>query len=190
MDNRVSERAINRLLAPLARRVLMMVARVVLTQARDHAPVQAVQISLLADEVKDNVEYLQAFGFSSVAPAGARGVAVFPAGDRSHGVVLVLDDRKRQPKALAAGESMLWDMLGKFIHLRADGSLHIKAPRIVLDADDIVVLAANRHRLDVNGYAEELRKSGAGYQRETWSTGAVFDPQIDNPIAPPRSEDP
>lgn len=151
MDDRGFERAINRMLAPLARRVMLMASRIVLTASEDRVPVQVVQFTGLADEVKGNVEYLQAFGFSSRPAAGARGLAIFPGGDRSHGVVVVLDDRGKQPKPLNVGESMLWNAFGKFIHLQDDGTILISADKVRVESADFQVTGEVKDRCDGDG---------------------------------------
>lgn len=189
---------LRRLIAPLQRRVALMLGRCVLTAIDDAAKVQRVQLTALRDEVHGDVERFQDYGFTSVPLPGAEAVAVFVAGNRGHGIVVVADDRRYRKTGLAPGEVAVYDLLGKFVHLRADGTLHLKAPRIELEADDIVVGAAATLRLwagesyreDVGGYAIQLDALGGGTWRYTnWTTGAVFDPAIVNAIEPPRVDD-
>lgn len=188
MDSSEIARQFSRLMAPMGRRILLMAARIVLTGATDKAPVQVVQFKGLADEVKQNVEYLQAFGFSSVPPAGARGLAIFPGGDRSHGVVVVLDARDQQPHALQGGESMLWSLFGSFVHLREDGILHIKAPTgVLIEAPDVELRGT---RVRIHG-EEKTIVEAAGHgevwkpdRKDTYTIGAVAGSS--NPINPPE----
>ncbi|WP_369407039.1 phage baseplate assembly protein [Arsenophonus endosymbiont of Aleurodicus floccissimus] len=47
---------------------------------------QQVDISMMAGETKTSMEYLEPYGFTSTT--GAEGVALFLAGDGSHGIVI------------------------------------------------------------------------------------------------------
>ncbi|MHC4712003.1 MAG: phage baseplate assembly protein domain-containing protein [Planctomycetota bacterium] len=96
-----------------------MVSRVLL-EAVTETDLQVVRISALADEVLDDVERVQNYGFTSHPLAGAEGVAVFVAGNRSHGIVLALDDRRYRLK-LAPGEVALYDDKSQAIKLKSDG---------------------------------------------------------------------
>ncbi len=188
------ERAIGRLVGPLVRRVLGMLLRATLVMAEDRRPVQAAQVDIGSAEhpdIVDRAELLQQFGFASVALPGARCLLISIGGDRGHAVVILPDDRKRQPGKLLPGESMMFNAAGLFAHLRADGTYHVKAPKIVLEADDLVLLAKNRYRLDVHGKAEETRHvEGSNYETEAWNIGAVVTAADPNPLAPPHSEAP
>lgn len=188
------ERAVARLIAPLARRVLGFIVRATLVLAEDRQPVQGAQVNIGGGEnpdIVDRVELLQQFGVSSVPLPGARCILISIAGDRAHSVVIVADDRARQPGKLLPGESMLWNAVGLFTHLRADGTYHIKAPKIVFEGDEIVLLAKQRYRRDVHGLAEEIRHAGGSeYETESWSIGADQTALPANPVAPPSSEAP
>ncbi|HBQ4247774.1 TPA: phage baseplate assembly protein, partial [Escherichia coli] len=56
---RVNDSAMNRLLAPLMRRVRLMLARAVVNVINDGRKVQNLQVGLLDDEESDEVERLQ-----------------------------------------------------------------------------------------------------------------------------------
>lgn len=172
MDSSEIARQFSRLMAPMGRRILLMAARIVLTGATDKAPVQVVQFKGLADEVKQHVEYLQAFGFSSVPPAGARGLAIFPGGDRSHGVVVALDARALQPVTLKTGEAAVWDALGKFIHLKDDGTILIKGTKVRIEST-LEVTQEVKDRCDSDGKTmEEMRNTYNGHTHPGVEPGA------------------
>ena len=82
---------------------------------------QSLQIRMMAGEVKDGVEHLEPYGFTSHPHDGAEGVAVFPGGDRSHGVVIVIADRKYRLQGLKPGEVALHDDQGQCVHLTREG---------------------------------------------------------------------
>ena len=65
---------------------------------------QALQMRLTAGEIKDNLEHFEPYGFTSNPLAGAEGIAAFIGGDRSHGVLLVVADRRYRIQALQPGE--------------------------------------------------------------------------------------
>ncbi|MBI3453375.1 MAG: phage baseplate assembly protein [Rhodospirillales bacterium] len=173
----------------LTRRIAMMLTRAVVTGVNDQTKMQALQISMLADETKDNVEHPQPYGLTSHPIPGAEAFAGCIGGQRDHAVVLVVDDRRYRPRNLNPGEVALYDHLGKFIHMMEDGTLHIKAPRVVIEAtDELTLYAGVRYRWDVHGYAQEIRhEAGTTWQIETWQQGAVFAPPVVNNVSPPRT---
>lgn len=135
---------IDRLVAPLRRRVRLMISRAVLSAVNDAGGIQLVQVKLLAGEVRDGVERMQDYGFTSVPKPGAEGVMACVSGDRDHGIVVVMDDRRYRLKWLASGEVALYDDLGHIIHLTRtgiviDGGGHAlnvtNAPDIYLSGD-------------------------------------------------------
>jgi len=113
--------SLNRLLSPLSRRVALMVSRAIVNVVRDDLQLQGVQISLLADEVRDDVERFQPYGLTSHPHPGAEGIAVCVAGSRDHAVVIAVDDRRYRLTGLEAGEVALYDDMGHAVHLTRDG---------------------------------------------------------------------
>lgn len=95
---------------------LLVRGTVVLTAAGKK--MQAQQMRLTAGEVKDNLEHFEPYGFTSHAQAGAEGITAFLGGDRSHGVVLVVADRRYRLQALEAGEVALYTDEGDKIHFK------------------------------------------------------------------------
>lgn len=139
-------RAINKLTAPIARRVNLMVARGVLALVNDALKIQSVQVELLSGEVRD-MERFQNYGFSSNPFAGAEAVAVFVGGNRDHGLVLAIDDRRYRVKNLLTGEVAIYDDLGHSIKLTrtgiviAGGSHNITisgAPQVTVTGGDVI----------------------------------------------------
>lgn len=103
---------INRVTAPWRRKVMLMVGRCVLEAVNDGTKCQTVKISGLADEVKEDVERFQDYGFSSVPYAGAEGVAVSVGGNRAHSIVVALTDRARRPTGLSEGDVAMYNANG------------------------------------------------------------------------------
>ncbi|NIH12528.1 MAG: phage baseplate assembly protein V, partial [Serratia symbiotica] len=90
--------------AMLQRVLLRLWSRVVVRGVNSALACQQVDISLVAGETKNGMEYLEPYGFTSTAHAGAEGVALFLGGDRSHGVVINVADRRYRLKSLKSGE--------------------------------------------------------------------------------------
>lgn len=96
---------------------------------------QEVQIRLLAGELKDGVEHMEPYGFTSHPLPGAEGVVVFPGGDRSHGVVVVVADRIFRLQGLKPGEVALHDDQGMCVHLTREGPVVKAAGKPILFTD-------------------------------------------------------
>lgn len=112
--------------AETARRVYGMIARATIKKVNDRPKVQEIDVEMLHEEEKTNVEYFGQYGFKSVPlkPAGkekAEAVVVFPAGNRSHGIVVAIDDRRHRPRDWKEGEVGLYDDLKQTVRLTRDG---------------------------------------------------------------------
>lgn len=151
-------RAINKITAPLARRVNLMVARGVLALVDDAAKMQGVQVTLLSGEVRD-MERFQDYGLSSQPHAGAEVAAVFVGGNRNHGLVLAIDDRRYRLKGLQGGEVALYDDLGHAVKLSRTGivitgathDIHIvDCPKVIVTGGDVFAddISLKHHRHD------------------------------------------
>lgn len=127
-------------------RVRGMIARVVLNLVNDATKLQAMQVTLLADQVSDDVEHFQHYGFTSVAFPGAEGIALAIGGSTGNTVVINVDDRRYRLKALPDGEVALYDDLGHKVHLTRDG--------IVIDGAGQLVKMVNLTKLRVEADIE------------------------------------
>lgn len=112
---------IGKLMAPLRRSLGNMIARGVVTAINSATKMQTLQVRLLADESKSDVEHFEPYGFTSSPNPGAEQVALFPDGDRSHGLVIVVADRRYRLQGLAAGEMAIHDDQGQKVHLTREG---------------------------------------------------------------------
>jgi phage baseplate assembly protein V len=146
MGVEVMIRAINKITAPLTRRVNLMVARGVLALVNDAAKMQGVQVKLLSGEVRD-MERFQNYGFTSQPLAGAEVAAVFVGGNRNHGLVLAVDDRRYRVKSLQGGEVGIYDDLGHRITLTRtgiviEGVTHniniVNCPQVIVTGGDVL----------------------------------------------------
>lgn len=121
MGGLVMQATINRMLAPLARRLRLMIGRAIVTAIDDAGKIQAAQVKLLDGEVRDGVEVLLQYGIASLPPGNPEGLYFSVGGDRGHGVMICIADRQYRLRNLRAGESALYDDLGQAVHLTRDG---------------------------------------------------------------------
>lgn len=111
------------------RRLQLLVAQGVATLVG----AEKVQAKVLDGEVLDNVARVEPYGFSYRPKAGAQTYLLFPAGDRSYGVAIVVGD-KRYQMSLQEGEVGLHDDEGNHVHLRRGGVIEVKAAtKVVAD---------------------------------------------------------
>lgn len=166
-----------RLLAPLARRVANLLARGSVAAVNAGAKMQALQVRLLAGEIKDAVEHVEPYGFTSHPQGGAEAFAAFFDGDRSHGVVLCVADRRYRLTGLAAGEVALHDDQGQKVHLTRTGIVVSTPLSLRLDAADIALHASHSWSWDVAGFGERWTwTGGTTWEHKTWQIGATVTP--------------
>jgi len=90
-----------------------------------------VQAQVLDDETLDNIARVEPYGFSYRPHPGCETYLLFPAGDRSYGVALIIGDRRYQMD-LVEGEVALHDDEGNHVHLKRGGIIEVKASTKVL----------------------------------------------------------
>ncbi|MDE2442439.1 MAG: phage baseplate assembly protein, partial [Betaproteobacteria bacterium] len=105
------------MLGPIAQRIGNLLARGSVAAADGARKMRTLQLRLLAGETKDAVEHFEPYGFSAEPHAGAEALAAFFDGDRSHGVCLVVADRRYRIRNMMAGEVAIFDDLGQKVHL-------------------------------------------------------------------------
>ncbi|NID15376.1 phage baseplate assembly protein V [Luteibacter yeojuensis] len=133
------------------RAVQALAGRGRITVSDDTGPAQRLQVKLGPLEVRDTTPRLAEFGFSSRPPAGTDAVLLFLSGDRSNGVVIATGHQASRPRSLEEGETIVYDLFGKFIRLTKDGGIVIEAngsPVTVNNAAEVVVHASARVLLD------------------------------------------
>ena len=87
-------------------------------------------VSLFNKEKQKEIEHFEPYGFTSrVQPPSSsggqlkkpEGVMVFAGGNRSHGMVIVVGDRRYRLQTLAQGEVAMYDDQGQKIHITRAG---------------------------------------------------------------------
>lgn len=131
------------ILERVARRVLLSLARALVTTVNDSGGVQMMQVKLNPLETRDNTPRIAEFGLTSNPPTGSDAFVVFLGGDRSNGVVLGTVHQPSRPKNLAAGETMIYSEDGKQIYLTASGGIFVKANGQPVEVDNATVVTIN-----------------------------------------------
>ena len=124
------------------RRLQLLVARGVAMLVGD----SKVQARVLVDEVLPNIDRVEPYGFSYRPKPGAQTYLLFPSGDRSHGIAVIIGD-KQYNMTLKEGEVALHDDEDNYVYIKRGGEIEInaatkitlKAPEIVLDAPQTTV---------------------------------------------------
>ncbi len=99
---------------------------------------QGLQMRLTADEVKDGMEHFEPYGFTSNPHPGAEGLAAFLGGDRSHGVVICVSDRRFRLQGLQSGEVALHTDEGDVLHFKRGRVIEVQTATFRVKADTAV----------------------------------------------------
>lgn len=141
-------RGLERVLDSMQRRVMLTVGRCVIRAVGDSSKMQSVQAELLKGELRDNLERFQQYGYTSVPLPGAEGVAVFVGGNRDHGLVVCVDDRRYRLKDLQAGEVAIYTDEGDKIHLKRNNEIEVTTKTLKIVCETATVEASEKVTLD------------------------------------------
>lgn len=133
---------IRKFIEPLKRKVTMMVGRAVIMAIKDDGPLQTMQLTLNRDEVRDDIARVQEYGFTSYPKPGAEAFVAFLGGNRDHGVVIGVDDRRYRLKSLAEGEVALYTDEGDKIHFKRGNKIEITTSELTINAQTKVSVTA------------------------------------------------
>lgn len=131
---------VRRIVAPLWRRVVGTVARAIARSVDDSGNLQTHQVEILKDELRDKVDSIAHYGFTSVPKPGAEAVVVFVGGSRDHPLVIATEDARYRLKSLKSGEVALYTdegdyvelKRGKIVKIRAQTKLEIETPEVTI----------------------------------------------------------
>ena len=153
----------DRNLSGIARRAMNMIVRGIVTLVDDSKKMQSVQVETLDSELSDEAERFQQYAFSSVPFEEAEAIVLFPAGTRSHAVVIAVDDRRHRPTDLEPGESVQYDDQGQFIRIYRD-RIEINSPMKVI---------VNSPSVEVNGDAVTVTATNVTVESDTINLGGT-----------------
>lgn len=132
--------AVDRRLADHARSYRNIATRGTIAAVDDERKMQDVQVKTLTDEIIDNAERAQNYGFSSHPLEGAEVFVLTLNADRSHPVIIVCDDRNYRPTAIEPGEVIVYTHEGDYIHLKKDNHIEVKTKHLLINAEDDVTI--------------------------------------------------
>ncbi|PPS59678.1 phage baseplate assembly protein V [Pseudomonas sp. BRM28] len=115
-----------------------VIARGELALVNPDGKMQGLQMRLNADEVKDGMEHFEPYGFTANPHPGAEAVAVFVGGDRSHGLVIQVSDRRFRLQGLKSGEVALYTDEGDFLHFKRGREISIETMTLRIKAGTAV----------------------------------------------------
>ncbi len=130
--------AFGKFIEPLKRRVFMMLARGVVRAIDDANGLQRMQIECLRGELLDSVERFQDYGFTSVPLEGAEMLAGFLNGNRDHGIIVRVDDRRYRLNGLAGGEVAIYTDEGDKVHFKRGRIIDVSTDTLNISADTAV----------------------------------------------------
>lgn len=169
-------------MAALTRRVMLMVARGVLRQVRDGDKLQVLQATFLKGETRAELERFQQYGMTSHPHPGAELITLFLGGNRDHGIVIAVDDRRYRLTGLAQGEVALYDDQGQKIHLTRSGIVidgagkpvtYVNVPKVTMPGD--LEVAGNVS--DAKGSMQEMRGTFNSHDHTGDSGGSTSKPR-------------
>ncbi len=113
------------LIERLRTRIANTVVRVVVKAVKDSQQIQELQVEMLASEVREDVERIQDYGFTSNPKPDAEGIAVCVDGRRGHSVIIAVDDRRYRIGNLESGEVAVYDCTGSKMLFKSNGDIEV-----------------------------------------------------------------
>jgi len=167
-------RDLDQYLRPLRRRVSALFSRGAWIWTYDGGGLRQGQVSLLANEVRDKLEHIEPYGFTSSPQVGAEAFVVSLGGTRDHSVIIVAADRRFRLRTLEAGEVALYDDQGSSIVLKRGGRIEVRAAAGVDVVGDVRVqgsLEVTGDLADGTGSLQDLRDIYNLHEHQEHGTG-------------------
>lgn len=117
-----------------------LIARAVLVGLNSRNKCQLADVELIAGEKKSEIEHIEPYGFTSAALDEAEAVVLFPSGDRSHGVVIAVADRRYRLQGLKRGEVAIYTDEGDSIVLKRGKLVEVTTSQLIVNASSKIVL--------------------------------------------------
>ncbi len=161
-------REIKKALDPVKHRISLMLGRAVLSLISDAEARQYVQFEALKGEVKDRVERVQQYGFTSVPHPGAQVVFVAMGGNRDHLLAISVDDPRHRLFGLEIGEAAMFTDEGDKIVLKRGRTIEITTKNLVVKASEKVLFETPV--LECTGEIKDRSTSGGQTMSEMRTT--------------------
>lgn len=181
MSSGPTGRALDRVARRLAQRMQAFLGRCVLLAVRS-GKMQGVQVQILAGEARE-AEHFEPYGFTSVPLPGAEGVVIFPSGDRDHGIVVVLGDRRHRYQGLEPGEAALYHYEGHRVVLRNGGKVEVEATDLeAVLSGGAVVQAGGSVEVEAGGDVAVEAAGSASVEAQQVEVTAAVEVTVSAPI--------
>lgn len=134
------ERMLKRMLAPVKRRVSLMVTRAIINLIDDSDGMQLVQLDRLSDVTSDEAEHFQPFGLSSHPPKESEAIGLAVGGDQDHIVAICAQHRDHRPTNLNEGETKIYSAHGNTLLLDSNGNIIVEnssGARVALNGETV-----------------------------------------------------
>ncbi|GLQ73252.1 phage baseplate assembly protein V [Vibrio penaeicida] len=129
----VTERFVQKLLAPIRRRINGAITRAVVSGVVEGLQRQNLQLKMHADESVDDIERFQNYGCSSFPPVGSEAILAAIGGNLGNLVAVAVEDKKVRPKG-EAGDVFLYHLEGHKVRLTKDGKIIVTATDVIFEA--------------------------------------------------------
>lgn len=137
----ITMRHIEKLLAPIKRRITGMVTRALVSGIVEDLQRQNIQVQIHSDESADNIERFQNYGMSSVPPTGSEAILAALGGNFGNLVALAVEDKKVRPKG-EIGDVFLYHLEDHQIRLTKDGKIVVRATDIIFEvANSLTIIS-------------------------------------------------
>lgn len=124
-----------KMIDPLRKRVMTLAARAIIKLVNDATAIQKIQATVLNNEVRENNERFQEYGFTSVPISGAEGVILRMGSNSDHGIIIATEDRRYRLRNLESGEVAIYTDEGDYIKLGRDNHITIQTTTLTVNGN-------------------------------------------------------
>jgi len=131
-----------RLIRPITNKIFLLLGRAVLNAIENSEDTQKLKVLALSDEVINDIERFQEYGFETYPFADSEVFIGFLNGNRDHGIALVVHDDRHRLKDLVEGEVAVYtdedsETGGHRIHFKRGQIIEQKSLENIIDADEV-----------------------------------------------------
>ena len=130
-----------------------------------------IQAKVLDDDIPAKVKRIEPYGFSYLPHGGSQSYLVFPGGDRSFGIALIIGDEQYQ-MTLSPGEVAIHDDLENWVHIKRGGVIEVKASTKVIAQTPLFETSADA-LIGGNLVVAGRTNSNGGYYGKDGGAGAM-----------------
>lgn len=129
-----------KILSQLSDSIRNTLARGVVSLVTDGLKMQGLQLTVLDGETIEGAERFQEYGFTSHPLPGAEALITFVGADRSHPVVVAVDDRRYRLQPGQPGEVTLYTDEGDSIKFLRGNIIEINTKELTINAENAVTV--------------------------------------------------